>query len=337
MINVIVGIPIIYIGIYFSLLPFMPAWSHFSRGFATFEKSWKNIFLTTGIIAIIIGVTLKLFTEASDATAVSVAAVSGLLIAAGYTDSVVGKVPKELSATAILTGFILGIGALIINGTNPDDYQRFYKTIPLVFSGQELIWLGGGAAVFLIFFLVWFRVRGLILSIFSMVITAMGLWVALTAGLSLIAKALTANFGEPMIWQNILIYGLPSMLVIALLTVAFDLGSSTAMGGADADSMYASSWAFGAVVGGIVLGWAVIVAAVIQLLLHLFAKPLRLVTRDKVMPNTFYTRSWYRITGRRELAEAETRIAHSLPFLPVLNISVIFVTIFAIAFPGVLA
>lgn len=312
----------------------MPAWSYPDRGFRMFEDEWVKMFTVAGAGATFFGMALDLLTSASTITAFSIAAVSGLLMVAAYTDMLVGKVPLEISHTTLWTGFFLGLGALTANSFNPEDFQRYYNTIPLLFGGNEWLWIGGGIAVGLIFFLAWLRVKSL-LSLVLILISMMGFWIAATAGLSLAAVGLSQWLGHDEVWRNIFVYGIPSMLIVVFFAVAFDLGAGNYMGGADSQSMYAAGWGFAGVVGGVVIGAGVFVAAFLQLGLHLLRKPLGLPGKEKAIKRSAgmkqLTKGWYAVTGRKGKELPETRIAMALPFLPMLNLSVVGATVIAIA------
>lgn len=331
--QIIGGMPILYIAIYFYLKPLIPAWSEPDRGFFVFEKEWPKIFLYSGIFATVTGVLLDLFTTASTITAFSVSAVAGLLLIAAYTDMLVGRVPLELSHTTLWTGFGLGLGALIVNGFQVENFQRYYQVIPLMFGGNEIMWIGGGVAAMLAFFMLWRRIRSLVSLVFIL-LSVLGLWVALTAVSSLIATGLSDWLGYDEAWRNIFIYGIPSMLIVVFFAVAFDLGAGIHMGGADSQSMYAAGWGFAGVVGGIIIGLGVVVASFIQLLLHVFRKPLKLTGKTKTLKRSSLTISllkfWYTVTGRKGKEISETKTAIALPFLPTLNVSVIGATYIAI-------
>lgn len=331
-------IPIVFIASYLYIRPFIPAWSVPTRGFQPFEKQWPKIFIGGAAVSILTTVLLLSFTPINSITAITLGTISGLLLIAGYTDSIVYKVPAELSELTIRASFILGIGTLIYNGFfYSDNPQRFYETIPLYLPGDWYYWVGGALIIGLLGFFIWIRMTGII-GLLGILISVSGLWLALYAGLKQLASFLATtpltNHITPEGINNILVYGIPSALAVVFFAIAFQLGSDGKMGDADPAAMYAVGWSFGPVIGGITVGIGVIIACIVQLILHIFAKPLKISGRMKTVPYDpvvyNFVKLWWKIKGKTGEPEKTYR-SLGLPFLPVLVVSAVVTMILGIA------
>lgn len=320
-------IPIVYIVAYLTTKQHIPAWSEPDRGFQSLEHKWPKIFTWGGISATIVAVLLLVFTPLNVVTAIALAITSGFLLMGAYTDNLLYKVPVELSDLNIRVSFILGMGALLYNGLIiSEGTQKFYDTPAVILFGEWYYWLLGGLLIGFVGFLIWMRISGL-LGLLAILVSAAGLWVALYAGMSTLADWLYTtsiiNVISPEGINSILVYGVPSALAVVLVASAFQLGSDGKMGGADPAAMYAVGWSFGPVIGGIVVGIGVVIAALVQLILHIVARPLKLGGRERTVPHDPIVYSFKKAVWKIKRKEGEpekTYTALSLPFLPTLNI-----------------
>jgi hypothetical protein len=329
MLSLLVGIPLIYILAFHAIKMFIPDWSQPDRGFAVFEKQWPKIFAIAGAAATILAVSVDFFTPASTMTALVIGVISGLLGISAYTDGIVGKVPAELSSITVNSGFILGIGALVVNSLNLKEAQNFYQNIYLYTPGDSFIWIGAGVAVGLIGFLGWMRFNNTI-GLIAILFSALGLWTSAYVGLKSLSLVLGNQFGNLEFWNNFLSNGLPGVLAFILFTIAFYLGAGDKLGGADTQALYAAGWAFGAIVGPAYLALGLVVAAFLQLILHVVANFIPVGGYMKSMPNGPLRKWWLKRKWAKKQLEGQPPTHHealALPFLPVMNICLIAVTV----------
>lgn len=331
-------IPIVFIASYLALKPLVPAWSEPDRGFHTFEKEWPRIFTGGGIGAIIVTVLLMIFSSTNIVTALTLGVTSGFLLMGAYTDSIIHKVPAEFNELAIRISMILGLGALVYNGfAISEGSQKFYDTPAVILIGDWYYWLAGGLLVGLVGFLIWMRISGIV-GLLAILITAGGLWVAFYAALRELAIWLSnssfVNVMSPEGIYSVLVFGIPSALAVLLVASAFQLGADGKMGGADPAAMYSVGWTFAPVIGGIMVGIGVIVASIVQLLLHAVARPLKLSGRVREVPHDplvySFKKLWWKVNNK-EGTPPKTYKSLGLPFLPVLNLSAIVTMIVAIS------
>lgn len=331
MIPILLGVPSLFIGFYLAMQHFIPSWSEIGRGFQVFEKHWGKIYGIAGVFATATGLILHNVAGVSLPVSFSVSAIIGLLLVSAYTDFITGKVPLEHSNLTIWVAFILGVGSLAMTafGGNPSLVNAYYDNSNVIYMGSDQwLWLGGSFGVALILFLIWFRTaNNWIVSLFAIILGSSALWVACYAGLSLLNLWLVSLMPQlNSQWPALLIFGLPSMLIIVLLTVAFDLGAGNKMGGADTKAMYAAGWAFGAVIGGVNVGIALIVACLVQIIIHTFAKPLGVKGIEVKALNGPKRQAKLDAKWEEEGKEGSAptfTIRRKLPFLPVMNLSII--------------
>lgn len=328
-------IPVIFVASYFYLQKYVPEWAEPERGFLPLEKSWKKIFTVNGIIATGIATVLMLFTTAGTATSITVGLVSGFLLVSAYSDLITSKVPLEILKLTFWVSLLFGAATLIINSINVTDNQRYYSTIPLIMN-EETAWYYalGGVVAFLAGLLIWRRAYGII-GLVSALIAFVGIWLALYVGLVSLTGWMTTTFPDVNneVWRNLFVYGLPTILLVLCVTAAFDVGTYDKMGGADSQALYAVGWGFAGIVGGITIGIGVMVGAVLQLLLHLFANKLGLPGKRKTVRNDpikqfFINLKWK--LWKKEGTPPTVYTAVALPFLPMLNVSIICVTLITI-------
>jgi hypothetical protein len=329
MLSLLVGIPLIYILAFHAVKMFIPDWSQPDRGFAVFEKQWSRIFAIAGAAATILAVSVDFFTPASTMTALVVGVISGLLGISAYTDGVVGKVPSELSSITVNSAFILGIGALVVNSLNLKEAQNFYQSIYLYTPGDSWLWIGAGVAVGLIGFLGWMRFNNTI-GLIAILFSALGLWTSAYVGLKALSLTLGNQFGNLEFWNSFLSTGLAGVLAFILFTVAFELGAGSKLGGADTQALYAAGWAFGAIVGPAYLALGLVVAAFVQLIIHILARFINFGGYYKEIPNSSLKMKSLQRKWDKKGLEGQPPTHHkalALPFLPVMNVCLIAITV----------
>lgn len=322
MISILASIPIIFILAYLSVYKHIPEWNEPERKFRVFKDDWPKIFIGAGIIATILALLINVGTEANVITSISIGAISGLLLIGSYTDFLITRVPEEISKMVINFSFILGFGTLIANGLSSPQ-PKFFQTLYIYPWGQDLyIWILGGIAVCFIGFLMWMKSTD-VLGIIGICLSAAGLFISTYMALTWVVQTF---FASNAFWSYFLLHGVVSMLAFVLVIVALDLSASNkGLGGADGKALYAMGWAFAAIVGHIVLAIGLIIACAMQLLFHVIAKPLK-IGHEKELPNWKIKQFFINLLWKWKKREGDpptTHIHWAVPFLPVMNISMI--------------
>lgn len=325
MITILASIPIIFILAYLSVRNYIPEWNEPDRGFRFFKDDWGKIFLGAGAFATLLSLLLEVATDANIITSIAVGAISGLLLIGSYTDSLVTKVPGEISSMVIKFSFALGFAALISNALeNPQI--KFFETFYIYSWGQDpYIWILGGIGVCFIGFLLWMRMNNII-GMLAICLSAAGLFISIYMTLEWIVQSF---FISDAFWSYFFRHGLASMFAFVLLVVALELAAGSKLGGADSQALYAIGWGFAAIVGQTVLALGLIVACFVQLLLHFVAKPLK-IGHEKEVQNSSFRQARINKKWLGEGAAPTTRKVWAVPFLPVMNISIIATVVTAI-------
>lgn len=320
MITVILSLGIAFLGSYLVLKKNFKEWSNPDRGFAMFEKSWHKIFLSSYIFAVFTALIAWLKTDNNISIAFIVGLMAGLIAIAVWTDLNVYKVPSELSDLTTWFGFAIMVAYLGFNqfSTFPVVYYTF---LPVIYFADFLTFAGICAVIGGIAFIGFLRIK-------SNLIAMMGLLIAFTAifliGYAVLSGLSGMNLG--LYWNDIIRAILVAYTFLGLIA-AFDVFLGDGIGKADIKILYALGFAFSWWFSAYLLSVVFLAGVVLQLLLHLVAKPLNLgyprTMKNKflrqVMVNTSYNIKYRKNPELKALTPVSTTyIAHATPFVPML-------------------
>lgn len=316
MLNVILGLGIVFLGSYVVLRPNFKEWSNPDRGFSMFEKDWHKIFAGGYIVSIVFSLLSWVKSDYNIGVAFIVGMMAGLLGIAAWTDAHVHRVPRELGSLTVLLSFGWAVAALAGGGalTMPLVYNSF---LPYIDLSDFLAFAGISFIVGLLGFLGFLRIKSKIYMV--------GLFISYVA-LYLIGYALISGIGAlPMdsyfdnIWRAALI-----LYTFLGVVWAYDIFlPSEGIGGADKTIFYGIAFAFSWWFSAYLLFVALLIAFTLQLIIHLVAKPLGIGYLKEVKNHGLMKTIASSKAKRQGVEVSDTRLARAVPFVPMLVTGII--------------
>lgn len=320
MIAVLLSLGVTFLGSYIVLKKNFKEWSNPERGFAMFEKSWHKIFLSAYGFAAFTSTIAWFKADYNSNIAFIVGLMAGLVAIAVWTDLHVYRVPSELSDLTTWFGFIIMVVYLGFNqfATFPVMY---YTYLPVIYFGDFLTFAGICAVVGGLAFIGFLRVKSTSVAMLSLLVTFTAVFLIGYAVLSGLSGLALGSY-----WHDIIRATLVAYTFLGLIA-AFDVFLGDGIGKADIKILYALGFAFSWWFSAYLLALAFLAGVVLQLILHLIAKPLNL-GYPRTIKNKLLRQSFVRISYNRKYRKspelkslnpiATTHIAHATPFVPML-------------------
>lgn len=317
MITIIIGLGLTFLASYLILKPSIPGWN--SRGFESFETSWKKIFFISWIISEAFAFLAWYESNYNPIIALIVGLLAGFFAIAAWVDAQVRKVPAEISDLTFGIGFgILAVTVLTVTPIN------IYYPILLPTIATTDLWtcLGIGVGVMLLGVLGFIRIKNSL----GYIVLFIGYVGFVFAGYTIISWLRIAQVGS--YWNNVGDKLLTTFIFISVIML-FDIFFGHLIGGADMKAMYAAGFALSWWVGNYYLLIMMIIAFALQGVIHLTAKPLN-IGEIRHIKNGLIRQLWvkHKYKGQENIPTHYNAIA--LPFLPVLVTSYIAGTILVV-------
>lgn len=247
---------------YYALKPNIPAWN--LRGFAIFQKSWHKIFLWSGVIGILLAGVAWWQGDYNPWVALIVGLIGGFFAIASWTDSIVHKVPSEISNLTRYFAFAIFVITVFGNVKLPVLDDALILTVPMESFGVIV----GLSFLTMIIGLYGFHKIGSSAGWASLFIGFIGFFILGYTLISWLAVGV-----DNLYWNQVGDKLLLTFIFIAIVML-FDLFFGHLIGGADMVALYSTGFAFAWWVGSYNLFIFMLVACAVQAALHFLAKPI---------------------------------------------------------------
>jgi hypothetical protein len=312
MVNVILGLALIFVVSYLVIKPNIVEWNQ--RGFETFSDSWSKIFLLSGAGGILIGIFSWWKSDYNPLVGLIIGLLAGFFGIAAWTDSIVRKVPSEISGLATLSAFAFFVVVLFTNAPIQVISTSF---LPRIAPQDFWSFLGISAAVMLLGVLGFIKIKSSIGWAFIF-IGFIGFFLSVYALISWLKFGTFDSY-----WYNIGDKLLITWMFIGIVMM-FDLFFGHLIGGADMKAMYAVGWAFGWWLDSYSLFVIMLIGFSIQGIIHIFGKHIG-IGELRTIKNGPFKQLYVNFKNRKMDKELipKTHQALALPFIPVLVTSFI--------------
>lgn len=308
MLNVIIGLTLIFLASYIIIKPRIDEWNQ--RGFEQFLDSWDKIFLLAGIGGVAIGIFAWWRSDYNPLVGFIMGLLAGFFGIAAWTDSIVRKVPSEISNLTNLLAFGFFAVIVLTNTSLPEVASQTF--LPRIGIADFWTFFMVSALIAVVGVLGFIKVKSSVGWLFLFV-SFLGFFLAVYALISWLKFGVVDSY-----WYNVGDKLLITWVFIGMVML-FDAFFGHLIGGADMKAMYAAGWAYGWWLDSYSLLVIMLVGFTIQGILHIFGKQLA-IGELRTIKNGPIKQLWVNIKNRKldKSLIPTTHKAIALPFLPVL-------------------